>query len=139
MRAVVLVLDSPYHSPRLRRWGRSRFEAYHLAHMTWLRGTPTSMSRSRPSPSWAVRPQRSRLRFDDPPPASRRVRWRESFGAKVAVAVLGTVALLLGTTLLIVRFETEQQIVEVVDDATERSRAASPKSWHSRRSGSVMS
>ena len=60
----------------------------------------------------------------NPPPASRRVRWRESFGAKVAVAVLGTVALLLGTTLLIVRFETEQQIVEVVDDATERSRAA---------------
>jgi class 3 adenylate cyclase len=58
------------------------------------------------------------------PPASRRVRWRESFGAKVAAAVLGTVALLLATTLLIVRFETEQQIAEVVDDATERSRAA---------------
>ncbi len=58
------------------------------------------------------------------PPASRRVRWRESFGAKVAAAVLGTVALLLVTTLLIVRFETEQQIAQVVDDATERSRAA---------------
>jgi hypothetical protein len=40
------------------------------------------------------------------PPASRRVRWRESFGAKVAAAVLRTVALLLGTALLIVRFET---------------------------------
>jgi len=52
------------------------------------------------------------------------VRWRESFGAKVATAVLGTVALLLGTTLLIVRSETERQIVEVVRDATERSRAA---------------
>ena len=60
----------------------------------------------------------------NPPPASRRVRWRESFGAKVATAVLGTVALLLGTTLLIVRAETERQIVEVVSDATERSRAA---------------
>ena len=60
----------------------------------------------------------------NPPPASRRVRWRESFGAKVAASVLGTVALLLGTTLLIVRYETRQQVVEVVADATERSRAA---------------
>ena len=51
-------------------------------------------------------------------------RWRESFGAKVAMAVLGTVALLLGTTLLIVRLEMRLQVVEVVDDATERSRAA---------------
>ena len=58
------------------------------------------------------------------PPASRRVRWRESFGAKVAMAVLGTVALLLGITLLIVRLEMGLQVVEVVDDATERSRAA---------------
>jgi hypothetical protein len=55
------------------------------------------------------------------PPASQRVRWRESFGAKIATAVLGTVALLLGTTLLIMRFEMRLQ---VVDDATERSRAA---------------
>ena len=58
------------------------------------------------------------------PPASRRVRWRESFGAKVATAVLGTVALLLGTTFLIVRFEMRLQVGEVGDDATERSRAA---------------
>ena len=58
------------------------------------------------------------------PPASPRVRWRESFGAKVTTAVLGTVALLLGTTLLIVRFEMRLQVGEVVDDATERSRAA---------------
>jgi len=55
------------------------------------------------------------------PPASRRVRWRESFGAKVATAVLGTVALLLGTTFLIVRSEMRLQVGEVVDDATERS------------------
>jgi len=40
------------------------------------------------------------------------------------MAVLGTVALLLGTTLLIVRFEMRLQVVEAVDDATERSRAA---------------
>ncbi len=60
----------------------------------------------------------------NPPRASGRVRWRESFGAKVAMAVLGTVALLLGTTLLIVRFEMRLQVVEAVDDATERSRAA---------------
>jgi hypothetical protein len=58
------------------------------------------------------------------PPASRRVRWRESFGAKVAIAVLGTVALLLGITLLMVRLEMGLQVVEVVDDPTERSRAA---------------
>ena len=58
------------------------------------------------------------------PPATQRVRWRESFGAKVATAVLGTVALLLATTLLIVRFEMRLQVGEVVDDATERSRAA---------------
>ena len=58
------------------------------------------------------------------PSASRRMRWRESFGAKVAMAVLGTVALLLATTLLIVRLEMRLQVVEVVEDATERSRAA---------------
>ena len=58
------------------------------------------------------------------PSASRRMRWRDSFGAKVAMAVLGTVALLLGTTLLIVRLEMRVQVVEAVDDATERSRAA---------------
>ena len=58
------------------------------------------------------------------PPASRRVRWRESFGAKIAVAILGTVALLLGSTLLIVNSETRGQVDEVVADATERSRAA---------------
>ena len=50
-------------------------------------------------------------------PASRWVRWSESFGAKVAMAILGTVALLLGTTLLIVRLEMGLQVVEVVGDA----------------------
>jgi hypothetical protein len=58
------------------------------------------------------------------PPAARRVRWRQSFGAKVAVSVLGTVALLLGSTLLIVQSETGRQVEQVVADATERSRAA---------------
>ena len=58
------------------------------------------------------------------PPASQRVRWSESFGAKVAVAVLGTVALLLGSTLLIVNSETNRQVGEVVAEAAERSRAA---------------
>ena len=40
------------------------------------------------------------------------------------MAVLGTVALLLCTALLIVHLETQQQVVGVVGDATERSRAA---------------
>jgi len=58
------------------------------------------------------------------PPASPRVRWRDSFGARVATAVLGTVAVLLGATLFIVRLETAQQVNQAVGDATDRSRAA---------------
>ena len=58
------------------------------------------------------------------PAAGPHVRWRESFGAKVAAAVLGTVALVLGGTLLAVRLETERQVVDVTREATERSRVA---------------
>ena len=58
------------------------------------------------------------------PGALPRVPWRRSFGAKVAAAILGTVALLLGATLLAVRFETERQITLVTESATERSRVA---------------
>ncbi len=53
-----------------------------------------------------------------------RIPWRQSFGAKVAAAILGTVALLLGATLLAVRFETERQIARVTESATQRSRVA---------------
>ena len=58
------------------------------------------------------------------PAALPHVPWRKSFGAKVAAAVLGTVALLLGATLMAVRFETERQLVAVTEAATERSRTA---------------
>ncbi len=53
-----------------------------------------------------------------------RVPWRQSFGARVAASILGTVALLLGATLLAVRIETERQISSVTESATERSRTA---------------
>ena len=43
---------------------------------------------------------------------------------KVAAAILGTVALLLGATLVAVRFETERQITSVTESATEKSRIA---------------
>ena len=50
-----------------------------------------------------------------------RVPWRQSFGAKVALSILGTVAVLLGATLLAVRIETERQISSVTESATQRS------------------
>ena len=53
-----------------------------------------------------------------------RVPWRQSFGAKVALSILGTVAVLLGATLLAVRIETERQISSVTESATQRSRVA---------------
>ena len=58
------------------------------------------------------------------PNALPRVLWRQSFGAKVSAAILVTVALLLGATLLVVRFETERQITQVTESATQRSRVA---------------
>lgn len=49
---------------------------------------------------------------------------RLSFRSKLMAALLGTVAVLLAVTLLVVRAETEGQIAMVAADATERSRSA---------------
>lgn len=49
---------------------------------------------------------------------------RESFGAKVALALLGTVGLVLAATLLAVRHETSQQVQAVTERAAERSSSA---------------
>ena len=49
---------------------------------------------------------------------------RLSFRSKLMAALLGTVAVLLAVTLLVVRAETEGQVAMVAADATERSRSA---------------
>jgi class 3 adenylate cyclase len=58
---------------------------------------------------------------------------RSSFAAKVAVALLGTVGLLLAVMLLVVQAETRGQVEQVTDQAIEQARRAFEESEERRR------